>query len=57
MHSASMKMTDAEFLSHTKAMEDLLLDPLFMDKLQEAQDAAKEIQKVKFCDTSILMYS
>ena len=47
MHSASMKMSHAEFLTHTDAMIALLQDPLFMDKIEEAQDAVKEIQKVE----------
>ena len=46
MHSASMKMSNADFLKHTDAMIDLLKDPLFMDKIEEAQNAVKEIQKV-----------
>ena len=46
MHSASMKMSNADFLVHTDAMIALLQDPLFMDKIEEAQNAVKEIQKV-----------
>ena len=46
MHSASMKMSNADFLVYTDAMIALLQDPLFMDKIEEAQNAVKEIQKV-----------
>ena len=46
MHSASMKMSSADFLAHTDAMIALLQDPLFMDKIEEAQNAVNEIQKV-----------
>ena len=56
MHSASMKMTNAEFLAHTDTMIALLLDPLFMDKMQEAKDAAKEIQKVPFTNMFYALY-
>ena len=47
MHSASMKMSNADFLAHTDAMIALLQDPLFIDKIKEAQDVVKEIQKVE----------
>ena len=46
MHSAFMKMSNADFLVHTDAMIALLQDPLLIDKIEEAQNAVKEIQKV-----------
>ena len=45
MHSASKKMSNAYFLAHTDAM--IAEDPLFIDKIKEAQDAVTEIQKAE----------
>ena len=46
MHSAAMKLSQAQFDLYTNAMIDLLLDPLFLSKIKEAQEAAKAIKEV-----------
>ena len=47
MHSASMKMSNPDFLAHTDAMIALLQGPLFMDKIKEAQDAVQGYKKLR----------
>lgn len=46
MHSASMKLSQQDFQTHTNAMIDLLTDPLFICTDQKAQDASKAIKEV-----------
>ena len=47
MHSASMKISEADFISYTTSMIGLLEDPLFLCHIQEAQIASSTIKEVR----------
>ena len=47
MHSATMKMSEAEFITYAEAMKGLLDDPLFMCHIPDAKNASNTIKEVR----------
>ena len=47
MHSASMTISQTEFTDFTDAMVDLLEDPGTLGKSKDAQEATRNIRKVR----------
>lgn len=57
MHSASMKMSIADFVFYTDSMIDLLGDPLYLSDDKEAKDSVQKIKEIRRADFCITTHS